>query len=134
MLYEVVPRVPIRIYFRRAFRLNTGMKQLKQWLSRHWLAVLAIAMLVGTLASFPYAYYQFMDWVVAGASLMIAFDARAHKKETLMWIYVVVAVVYNPVAPLYLRSDLWQATNVVAGLLLVASLFLVSEPNKKSER
>ncbi len=96
------------------------------WLEQNWLKVLAIGMVLGALFSVPYfAYYQLMNWVVVGAAVVTAWQALRQGSEWLMWVFIVVAVVFNPLAPLYFRADVWQIADIVAALLFTASFFLI---------
>lgn len=96
------------------------------WLQDNWLKLLAIAFALGALAPIPYfAYYQLMNWIVMGAALMTAW--HAYKQNTLLatWVFVLVAVVFNPIAPLYLQADVWRIADIVVAALFAFSFFLV---------
>lgn len=100
------------------------------WLQDNWLKVLAIALALGALAPIPYfAYFQLMNWVVVGAALVTAWQAYKLNKLWLTWIFALVAVVFNPLAPFYFSGDVWRFTDIVVSLLFVASFFLV-KPTK----
>jgi len=87
-------------------------------------------MVLGALdTSLPYVYFQLMTWVVAGAAVMTALQAYKHNMQTVAWVFAFVAVVFNPVAPLYLRSDIWQLVDIAAATLFVLSL-LVLRPKR----
>lgn len=107
-----------------------------RFLSRHWLQLVAIVLLLGALApvALPFAYYQVMNWVTVIAASMVAYRAHAQKKEWIMWIFVAVAVVFNPVAPLHLRADVWMFADVVAAVLFAASFVLVAEKVTKTQK
>jgi len=97
-------------------------------LTHQWLTVLAILFLIGAvLFNFPFAYYQLMNWVVVIAALMIAKGAKNQGNMTAaVWIFVGVAIVFNPIAPLYLRSDLWKIADILAIILFITSIFKMS--------
>jgi hypothetical protein len=95
------------------------------WIKNNWLSVLASALLVGALFSIEFfVYYQLMNWIVVGASIMVAIRAKQSNKEWLMWVFAFVAVVFNPLAPLYLRTDVWQIVDIVAVLMFIVTFFL----------
>lgn len=105
---------------------------MKQWLGTHWLTVLAIVLVLGAIVagaglipSPPYAYYQLMNWAVVGASVMTAHRAHMQMNSVIMWIFVALAVVFNPLAPLYLRADVWIGADVLAIVLFLFSFVLV---------
>lgn len=96
------------------------------WINNNWLKVVAIAMLIGALFSVPYfAYYQLMNWVVVGAALVTAWQAHTINKGWLMWLFILVAVVFNPLAPMYFQVDVWQIADIVVAILFLLSFFLV---------
>ena len=97
--------------------------------SSHWLKLIAIAMLIGALWNFPFVYYQLMNWVVVGASLVTVEQAYQRKNATLAWLFALVAVVFNPLAPLYLRADVWHVADITASVLFVISFFFITKRN-----
>ena len=103
---------------------------MKAWLQDNWLKLLAIAMALGALAPVSYyAYFQLMNWVVVGAALMTAWQAYKQKSLWIVWLFALVAVVFNPLAPLYLQADIWRIADVVVAALFVISFFLVKPKN-----
>lgn len=101
------------------------------WTQANWLSVLAIIMVLAPVgaaiagSTIPYfAYYQLMSWVVAGAAALIAWRACKQDKRWLSWLMVLVAVVFNPLAPLYLRADVWQIVDIVAAVIFIATFFV----------
>ena len=100
------------------------------WVEANWLKVVAIFFVLGALAPIPYyAYFQLMNWIVVGAALMTALHAYREKNAWAAWIFILVAVVFNPVAPLYFSARVWQVADIAAAFLFVLSFFLV-KPKK----
>ncbi len=102
------------------------------WIKYNWLKLLAIALVIGALQqmyAFPFAYYQLMNWVVLGAALVTAQQANHQNKMFLVWLFILVGVIFNPVAPLYFRADVWQLADLVAIALFVLS-FIFLQPKK----
>jgi hypothetical protein len=93
---------------------------MKKWIENNWLKILAILLLLGTFYSFPFVYFQLMNWVVAICALTTAWSFYKAKKKFLMWVLIGVAIAFNPLAPLYLSQILWRYLDVI-----VAALFLV---------
>ncbi|OGG79679.1 hypothetical protein A3A39_01765 [Candidatus Kaiserbacteria bacterium RIFCSPLOWO2_01_FULL_54_13] len=96
------------------------------WIRDNWLKVVAILFVLGALAPIPYyAYYQLMNWIVVGAALMTAWQAYRQNSIGIVWVFALVAVVFNPVAPLYLHTDIWRIVDIVAAVLFMLSFFLI---------
>lgn len=110
---------------------------MKKWFAYNWLKLLAVAMTVGAvypgiLYSFPYAYYQLMDWVVVGAMLISAKQADQHNKLFVMWLCIGIAIIFNPIAPIYLHKDLWPIADLAAAAFLGMLLFLLKATKKSA--
>lgn len=95
------------------------------WFKAHWLTVIAIAALLGALGPFPYVYYQLMDWTVLGAGLMTAKQAHGQKKAAVAWVFLIIAVIFNPVAPLYFAQNIWRVMDIAVAVIFASSFFLL---------
>lgn len=102
-----------------------------KWIQYNWLKVVAIIMLLAAILPIPYfAYYQVMNWIVVGAAIVTALQAHTLKKEVTMWLFLFVAVVFNPIDPLHLRTDVWQLTDLAVALLFTISFLIVKLEEK----
>ena len=107
---------------------------MKSFLKNNWLTCIAIVMLLGVALSYfqmlfalPCVFYQLMNWIVAGAALLIVWKAYKKAKLWLVWIFILIAVVFNPVAELYVSSLVWLIADIVVMILFIASFFLIRE-------
>jgi hypothetical protein len=98
---------------------------------RALLTTLAIVMLLGVFApifgnipEWPYAYYQMMNWVVMIAALLVLNDATRSDAKVVMLIFGLVAIVFNPIAPIHLRADIWQLADLASAALFALSFWL----------
>jgi hypothetical protein len=75
----------------------------------------------------PYGYYILLRWVVTGTALFVLWTAYDSKKTPWLWIMGVVALLFNPIAPIYLDKDTWVVIDfIVAGLFLI-SIFKIKK-------
>jgi hypothetical protein len=84
--------------------------------------VIAIVVLVGAFADNPYGYYQVLRWIVSGVCGYIAFESYKEKKESWMWIMGVAAILYNPIAPIYLDRSMWEVIDVLIIIILAVHM------------
>ena len=96
---------------------------MKTWITYNWLKLLAIAFVLGAVylayavIAVPFAFYQFMNWIVLGASIVTA-----------VWLFLLVGVTFNPVAPMYFNALVWNIADlVVATLFILSFVFLRSK-------
>ena len=92
---------------------------------RACLIFLAIAMLLGSFAHWPYGYYQLLHWVACGAAAWTVLVAHEAKKPGWMWGMVAVAVLFNPLAPIHLAKGVWKVVDIGAAAVLALSLRVV---------
>ena len=101
---------------------------MQNWIGYNWLKILAIIMIVGALQTWitlPYAYFQLMNWIVVGASIVSAYRSYHLWLNPFMWLFIFVAVVFNPLAPIYLSQDIWKLADVIAIALIILSFLFI---------
>ena len=88
------------------------------WLAPAVLLVLAVFPL-------PYGYYTLLRICICGASAYLAFQAWERESSVGLWVVVfaVLAVLYNPLVPVYLTKGIWAFINLGTAALLVAHLW-----------
>jgi hypothetical protein len=109
---------------------------MKNWLNYNWLKLLAIVLVVGAIQkfySFPYVYYQLMNWIVVGAALMTVRQAYVNKKTFIVWLFTFVAIFFNPIAPLYLTDSAWQIADIIVAILFFILFFIVRPKSIKTK-
>lgn len=86
-------------------------------------SIIVIVMLLLAIPSgiWPYGYYIFLRWVVTGAALFILWITYELKKKAWPLIMGAIAILFNPIAPIYLDKGNWVVID-----LIVAALFLIS--------
>ncbi len=89
-------------------------------------AVVAAAMLVLALADWPYGYYQLLRVVVCAVAVWGAVLTYGMEKQGWTWLLGALAVLFNPVFPIYLEREVWAFIDVATAVLLIASLRLLS--------
>ncbi|MFA5232157.1 MAG: DUF6804 family protein [Candidatus Paceibacterota bacterium] len=91
----------------------------------NWFKIIAIILLLWALTDNPYGYYQFLRWIImvaAGWSLYLAYES---KKIVWIWIFGIMAILFNPIYPFYLSKNTWQYIDVISAFLFFISLFLI---------
>lgn len=85
-----------------------------------------IAMLLLANASiWPRGYYQALRWVVTGTAALAAYTAYDGGHHGWPWVLVGVAILFNPIAPIFLSKSVWVVPDLlVAGVL---GAFLIDE-------
>ena len=77
-------------------------------------------MLLIALAPLPYLYYTLLRGVVCGSSAYISWTTAKMKATGWTAAFVAVALLFNPIMPVYLGREIWAFVDVgVAVIYLV---------------
>lgn len=67
----------------------------------------------------PYGYYQVLRVVATVSFLFIAYTSHRNRYHLCTIIALVMAYIFNPLFPIYLRKSTWAVVDIAAGVLLV---------------
>jgi hypothetical protein len=83
--------------------------------------IAVILLLVAIIPIWPYFFYQFLRFVVFGAA---AFSANLyHKEKNTQWmiLMIIIAIVFNPINPLYFERFLWSIIDLIVAVVFFKS-------------
>jgi hypothetical protein len=80
----------------------------------------------------PYAYYELLRFVVTPVAIWTAYIANEKKEIYLMWCYIVVAVIFNPVIKVHLPKELWVAVDIVSCVLLLLTAIRITKQSTET--
>ena len=92
--------------------------------------IVSIVMLfLGIPSGWPYGYYTFLRWVVTGSAFFAIYITYNLKRPIWIIPLVLTALLFNPLAPVYLDKSTWVFFDVVVGgfLLLVLNKIKLQE-------
>ena len=82
------------------------------------------------LLPLPYSFYMLLRLLVCLTAVVGYIRAREEQQRSWLWIYGVIAVLYNPILPIHLMAkSLWIVINIATAVLLwkgLSDLELVS--------
>ncbi|MEK7644907.1 MAG: DUF6804 family protein [Patescibacteria group bacterium] len=102
---------------------------MKNSLKGNWFKIIAFGTLLGALGDHPYSYYQLTRWLTTICSAYLAFSYFENHKTVFMWLFIALAILFNPIFPFYFSKDMWQIFDVTGAVLFFVSLFI--KTNKK---
>lgn len=82
----------------------------------------AIILVIAILSdSLDIGYFTFLRWVIFAASFYYAYFV--HKKEQKLnywfWNFIILAILFNPIVPVYLERDTWVLFDFITLILFV---------------
>lgn len=81
------------------------------------LSLVAAVMLFAAIWDIPYDYYKLLRLVVCVAAITVAFVGYKKRQLWVTSIFVVVALIFNPVVPVELAKELWRPIDIICGIL-----------------
>jgi len=86
-------------------------------------------MLLLAIGPWPYGYYMLLRVVVFAAGLLLAALTYQRLKQFTIWIglFLIVAIVFNPIVPLYMTRGAWSVLDLAGAALFVTNWFVMRE-------
>ena len=91
-------------------------------------SIVAIVVLFLAIPSgfWPYGYFVLLRWVVAGVALLNLWAAYNLRQMGWVWIMGSIAILFNPILPIYLSKGMWVAIDLVVALVFFAAISKIS--------
>ena len=67
----------------------------------------------------PYGYYMLLRFIACGIFSWAAYIAFERNEEVLPWVFIVLAIVFNPIIKVHFPKEMWAVIDVCSGLFLV---------------
>ena len=84
-----------------------------------YLKILLILLLLLALAPMPFGYYQFVRVAACVVFAILAYEHRNDEQKVLFALYLIGALLFNPIWKVYLGREGWMVADVVwAGILV----------------
>jgi predicted membrane protein len=75
------------------------------------------------LLDMPYGYYQFVRFVAMISFGYLAFSANEESKKNEVFIYLALAILFQPLIKFSFGRTLWNVIDVIVGVGLLLSVF-----------
>lgn len=97
------------------------------WL--HWTGLLPAGMLLFAILPLPYGYYTLLRLVVCGCSIVYAIVGW-HFLKPIAILSGILALLFNPLIPIYLDKEAWIIINVIAAVYQLIAWALLNSKIK----
>lgn len=92
--------------------------------------VIPIIMLFLALGQWPYGYFILLRWVVAAGAIIVALNAFDKNIDWAKVVFIFIAILFNPIAPIHLSRESWIPIDVVVGAIFIFAYFKIIGKNK----
>jgi len=91
--------------------------------------LIAAGMLVLAIADLPYGYYTLLRIVICILAGFTAYTALVSDKKPWLWIFGAIAILFNPIIPIYFDKEIWIFLDAITAIMFIISLKTVSTSN-----
>lgn len=79
---------------------------------------IALVLLLIAVLPMPYGYYMLVRIYICIFSAFVAYKASVEKLNGWMWTFIIIAILFNPIIPIYLMKGLWAIIDVITAMLI----------------
>ena len=83
---------------------------------------ISAVMLLIAIFPLPYGYYTLLRWVVCLSAIFSAWVANELKKKSWLLLMTVIALLFNPIAPVHLDKGTWVIIDLIVAILFFSSI------------
>ena len=87
--------------------------------------ILSIFMLFGAIAEWPYGYYTILRWITCIASIFVTFQAFEKNIDWAKVVFIVIAILFNPLAPIYFSRSIWIPIDIITVILFIFAIRII---------
>jgi len=94
----------------------------------NWFTMVAGLMLLLAIPPiWPFPYFQILRWVVMGVAIYNAY--RANELGKTQWVFVmgVIAILFNPLFPIYFQKETWVVLDLITSVLMFISIIKIKK-------
>jgi len=89
--------------------------------------VIAGVVLLIALARLPYGYYITLRWIVTISAAISIFHAFEKGKSGWGWIFIAIAILFNPFFPIHLNKSIWSVIDIIVAVIFFYSVSAVEK-------
>jgi len=79
-------------------------------------------MLFGAIAEWPYGYYTILRWITCMTSILVVLQAFEKNIDWAKIVFILIAILFNPLAPIYLSRNTWISLDVITAILFIFAI------------
>ncbi|MGI6348253.1 MAG: DUF6804 family protein [Patescibacteria group bacterium] len=96
------------------------------------LFIAAAFLFLALVDGWPYGFFTLLRFVVFAISAYVAWMAYEAQKEKWVWIFGFLAVLFNPFIVIHLNREAWSVIDLIVGIFMIISVFVLKLERKPS--
>jgi hypothetical protein len=91
--------------------------------------LIACGLLLLAIVNLPYGYYRFLRIAITIIAGINAFSVYEKDNKGLFIVFIAVAILFNPLIPIYLDKATWTPIDLITGLFFGVTAFIKTNDN-----
>ena len=83
------------------------------------LIYIAAGLLFVAMLPLPYGYYLLLRIIACGVFVSSAFITYNRDEKISPWVFIILAIVFNPIIKIHFQKEIWIAIDFLSGLFLI---------------
>lgn len=90
-----------------------------------------LALILPVFAKLPYSYFMIFRWFICLLALYYVYLFYTIRKLGFLWLMVVIAILFNPIAKFYFSKTTWIFVGLIVAVLLGFILYYLNRSPRK---
>jgi len=82
----------------------------------------------------PYGFFTLLRFVVFTISAYIAWMLYKVNNEKMVWFFGFFAILFNPFIPIHLNREIWIVIDLIVGIFMIVSVFIIKLDQKQDPK
>lgn len=82
----------------------------------------------------PYGFFTLLRFVVFTISAYIAWILYKVNNEKMVWVFGFFAILFNPFIPIHLNREIWIVIDLIVGIFMIVSVFIIKLDQKQDPK
>jgi len=96
------------------------------------LLIAAVFLFLALFDGWPYGFFTLLRFVIFAIAAYIVWMAYEAKKEKWVWIFGFLAVLFNPFIIIHLNREIWSFIDLIVGVFMIVSIFVLKLESKSN--
>jgi len=89
--------------------------------TKNWYLFIPTILLIIAIGDLDYSYYQILRIIITIFAVVFALMFKALENMRLMFIMIIIAILFNPILPIYLDKDIWVFLDLISSVVFLIS-------------
>ncbi len=92
--------------------------------------IISVIILFLAIFPMPYGYYTLLRLVVCGTAIYIVYNAKKINRQSWMWVMGIIALLFNPLIPIYLNKGVWVIIDIIVAITFCVSFLQIKDKER----